>query len=102
MTSSRPRIGFSSGSSRGSGHEGQGRLWGELTPIPNRRSLRIVDSYAGFTGDAPVLEPLWARALAGERGDDDPPISVSGELWARIDPGEEAQARGWLGDPADL
>jgi len=83
-------------------HEGHVRLWEELTPIPNRRSLRIVDSYAGFTGDAPVLEPLWARALAGERVDDDPPISVSGKLWALIDQGEEAQARGWLGDPADM
>ncbi len=76
------------------------RLWEELTPIPNRRSLRIVDSYAGFTGDSPILEPMWARALAGERLDDDLPIFSNGKLWAYIDQGEEAQERAWLGDPA--
>ncbi len=78
------------------------RLWEELTPIPNRRSLRIVDSYAGFDGDAPVLEPLWKRALAGERLSDELPIFATGRLWAYIDQGEEAQERGWLGDPAGM
>lgn len=78
------------------------RLWEELTPNPNRRSLRIVDSYAGFTEDAPVLEPLWARALAGERGDGDLPVFTNGRLWAYIDQGEEAQARGWLGDRGQM
>ena len=48
-------------------YEGHVRLWEELTPIPNRRSLRIVDSYAGFAGDSPILEPIRQRALAGER-----------------------------------
>jgi phage terminase large subunit-like protein len=83
-------------------HEGHIRLWEELTPIPNRRSLRIVDSYAGFTGDAPVLEPLWARALAGERLDDELPIYANGRLWALLDQGVDAQERGWLGDPRFL
>jgi phage terminase large subunit-like protein len=83
-------------------HEAHVRLWEELTPIPNRRSLRIVDSYAGFSGDAPVLEPLWNRALAGERIDDELPIYATGKLWALIDSGEEAQARAWLGDPGDM
>ena len=77
-------------------------MWEELTPIPNRRSLRLVDSYAGFAGDAPVLEPLWARALSGERLDDDLPIYGAGRLWALIDQGEEARARYWLGDPAEM
>ena len=80
-------------------HENHVRLWEELTPIPNRRSLRIVDSYAGFEGDAPVLAPLWTRALAGERLDDELPIFANGRLWAFIDQGEDAQRRGWLGDP---
>jgi phage terminase large subunit-like protein len=83
-------------------HEGHHRLWEELTPIPNRRSLRIVDSYAGFTGDSPVLEPLWARALAGERIDQELPIFSTGKLWAYIDQGGEAQRRAWLGDPAEM
>ena len=83
-------------------HESHVRLWEELTPIPNRRSLRIVDSYAGFDGDAPVLEPIWQRALAGQRLSDDLPIFANGRLWAFIDQGEEAQRRGWLGDPAEM
>jgi len=83
-------------------HVGHTRLWEELTPVPNRRSLRIVDSYAGFSGDAPVLEPLWTRALAGERLDDELPIYSAGRLWAYIDQGVEAQQRGWLGDPDDM
>ncbi len=83
-------------------HEGHIRLWEELTPIPNRRSLRIVDSYAGFDGDAPVLEPLWRRAMAGERLDDELPIFANGRLWAYIDQGDEARARAWLGDPAEM
>lgn len=74
------------------------RLFEELTPIPNRRSLRIVDSYAGFAGDAPILEPMWQRALAGERLDDALPIYSNGKLWAFIATGEEAQAMCWLGD----
>jgi phage terminase large subunit-like protein len=77
------------------------RLWEELTPIPNRRSLRIVDSYAGFAGDSPILEPMWSRALGGERLDDELPVFSNGKLWAFIDQGEEAQERAWLGDPAD-
>ncbi len=78
------------------------RLWEELTPVPNRRSLRIVDSYAGFEGDAPVLEPLWKRALEGQRLDADLPIYCNGKLWAFIDQGEDAQVRAWLGDPAGM
>jgi phage terminase large subunit-like protein len=80
-------------------HEGHVRLWEELTPIPQRRSLRIVDSYAGFTGDSPILEPMWSRALAGERLAGELPIYASGRLWAFIDQGEEAQRRAWRGSP---
>lgn len=83
-------------------YENHVRLWEELTPIPNRRSLRIVDSYAGFAGDAPVLEPMWNRALAGERIHDELPIYANGKLWAYIDQGPEAQERCWLGDPAEM
>jgi hypothetical protein len=78
--------------------EGHSRLWEEMTPLPERRSLRIVDSYAGFTGDSPILEPMWTRALAGERAEGGLPIFTNGRLWALIDQGEEAQARAWRGD----
>ena len=78
-------------------HEAHIRLWEELTPIPNRRSLRIVDSYAGFAGDSPILEPMWERALAGKRVHDELPIFRSGRLLAYIDSGEEAQERAWRG-----
>jgi phage terminase large subunit-like protein len=79
-------------------HEAHVRLFEELTPNPNRRSLRIVDSYAGFAGDAPVLEPLWQRAVSGERISEDMPIFTDGKLWAFIDQGHSAQERAWLGD----
>jgi len=82
-------------------HEGHVRLWEELTPIPNRRSLRIVDSYAGFAGDSPILEPMWQRALSGERLDPELPIYGTGRLWAYIDTGEDAQRRAWRGSEAE-
>ncbi len=78
------------------------RLWEELTPVPYCCSLRIVDSYAGFEGDAPVLSCLWKRALEGQRLDADLPIYCNGKLWAFIDQGEDAQVRAWLGDPAGM
>jgi phage terminase large subunit-like protein len=82
--------------------EAHTRLWEELTPVPHRRSLRIVDSYAGFSGDAAVLEPMWRRALEGERLDGELPIYANGKLWAYIDTGEDAQRRAWLGEPGEM
>lgn len=78
------------------------RLWEELTPIPHRRTIRIVDSYAGFAADSPILEPLWDRAVKGARIHSDLPIYSTGRLWAFVDVGEEAQRRAWRGDPAGL
>jgi phage terminase large subunit-like protein len=63
--------------------------------------MRIVDSYAGFQGDSPILEPMWSRALAGERLHAELPIFGAGRLWSYVDQGEEAQERAWLGNPAD-
>ncbi len=83
-------------------YEGHVRLWEELTPIPGRRSLRIVDSYAGFAGDSPILEPMWNRALGGDRLQHEPPIYSAGGLWAMIDTGEEAKRRAWLSSPEAL
>jgi phage terminase large subunit-like protein len=78
------------------------RLFEELTPVAGRRSIRIVDSYAGFAGDAPILEPMWNRALAGERLDDELPVYTNGRLWAFIDQGEEAQRRAWRGSLEEM
>lgn len=78
-------------------HEGHVRLFEELTPIPGRRSIRIVDSYAGFAGDSPILEPMWARALGGKRIERKLPIYAAGRLWAFIDQGADAQRRAWRG-----
>lgn len=82
-------------------HPGHVRLYEELTPIPGRNSLRIIDSYAGYVGAAPILEPLWDRMVKGERLHDELPIYADGRTWAYVDQGEEAQARCWLGDPAE-
>lgn len=85
-------------------HEGHVRLWEEMTPIPRgpgRRSLRIVDSYAGFAGASPILEPMWERALKGERIHPELPIFTAGRLWAYIDTGEDAQRRAWRGTEAE-
>ena len=82
-------------------HEAHIRLWEELTPNPNRRSLRIVDSYAGFEGDAPVLRPLWNGPSPASRY---PRTRRSSRLAASgryIDSGEEAQRRAWLGTRRD-
>ena len=80
-------------------HEAHLRTFEELTPVPPHggRCIRIIDSYAGFTGDHPIFERMWARALAGDRADGDPAGFQIGRLWAFIDQGEEARQRAWLG-----
>lgn len=36
------------------------RLWEELTPVPTRaKSLRIVETYAGYSGESELLEDLY-------------------------------------------
>lgn len=41
------------------------RLWTEMTisPVRHGRSIRWVDSYAGFVGESPVLEMLYDQAV---------------------------------------
>ena len=75
---------------------------GGVDAHPEPALAPIVDCYAGFAGDSPILEPMWQRALAGERLDDDLPIFGTGKLWAYVDSGEEARERAWLGDPAEM
>jgi phage terminase large subunit-like protein len=43
------------------------RLWDEMVPVPTRKiSIRLVVSYAGFTGESELLEGLYKRGTAGE------------------------------------
>lgn len=45
--------------------EAQKKMWTEMTISPNRfgRSQRWIDTYAGFKGTSPVLEPLWDNVV---------------------------------------
>jgi phage terminase large subunit-like protein len=43
------------------------RLWEEFTPVPTRlNSLRVVVTYAGYTGESLLLEELYAKGMAGQ------------------------------------
>lgn len=94
--------------------ESDKRLWNELTPVPTRpRSIRYVETYAGFVGESMVLWDLWNRGLEGRQltRDDIPdwpfpdedllPIYVNEEtrMFAYIDQGCTARRMPWqLGD----
>jgi phage terminase large subunit-like protein len=43
-------------------------LWSEttLSPLKFGKSIRIGESYAGYKGDSPVLEPLYETGIRGE------------------------------------
>jgi len=49
--------------------EAQKKMWTEMTISPNKfgYSQRWVDTYAGFKGESPVLEPLYESAVAKGR-----------------------------------
>jgi phage terminase large subunit-like protein len=47
--------------------ESSQRLWDECAPSPTKKpSVRMVTSYAGFTGESALLEGMVKRGLAGE------------------------------------
>ena len=55
-------------------HTAAQRMWSETTLSPTKfgKSLRWVETYAGFTGESPVLEGLYRQGVqAGRRLDDD-------------------------------
>lgn len=44
------------------------RLWDELTPVPTRpRSIRFVETYAGFEDESSLLKDLWDLAKRGRQ-----------------------------------
>lgn len=49
------------------------RMWSEMTLSPTKfgSSQRWIDTYAGFTGESPILEQLYAAGLQGTRLWDD-------------------------------
>lgn len=66
------------------------RLWTETTLSPTKygKSFRWVETYAGFSGESPILEQLYdSGAVHGEKlnlGDFDPPLNVYANRAARL------------------
>ena len=45
------------------------RMWAELTPVPTRpRSIRWVETYAGYENESTLLLELWERATKPDQG----------------------------------
>lgn len=74
------------------------RLYEELTPPPLVHALRIVDSYAGWTGESILLENVWNRAKAGQQIGDD--LYLTGQQLSYIAEGEAGHKKTWRGDEA--
>jgi phage terminase large subunit-like protein len=83
------------------------RLWDELTPVPTRkRSIRYVETYAGFEDESDLLIDLYKLAMQGRRlthddidwpFPDQPPIWVNerARMFAYWDQGEVARRMPW-------
>ena len=55
----------------GSISEPSQRLWEELTPVPTRRnSIRLIATYAGFTGESELLWRLYLQGVGPEEHPD--------------------------------
>lgn len=52
-------------------HKAIQQMWSEMTLSPTKfgQSQRWVETYAGFTGESPILERLYERGVSGERLD---------------------------------
>ncbi len=42
------------------------RLWEELSPVPNKPSVRFISTYAGWTGESKLLEGLYLQGVDKE------------------------------------
>lgn len=80
------------------------RSWEELTPPPGESyglpALRVVDSYAGFSGESNTWHKLVDRGLAGPRISEDWPVYKTGGLMLFHAEGSEAQEKCFRGKPA--
>src|SRR6516165_8155906 len=62
--------------------ESMTRLYEELTPPPTEKSAFVlIVSYAGFLGEANLLESIYKRGLSGRRIDDELECYESDELF---------------------
>jgi phage terminase large subunit-like protein len=88
--------------------EASHRLWDELTPVPTReRSIRYVETYAGFEDESDLLIDLYRRSVLKARRlthndidwpfDDQPPIYVNDKArsFAYWDDGVVARRMPW-------
>jgi phage terminase large subunit-like protein len=83
------------------------RLWAELTPVPTReRSLRIIETYAGYSDESKILLEVYKRGLEGRRlthddinwpFQDQPPIYVNekARIFMYWDTGVTARRMPW-------
>ncbi len=87
--------------------EASHRLWDELTPVPTRkRSIRYVETYAGYEGESDLLEALYKLGLDGKQLTHDdidwpfpdrPPIYINkkARMFMYWDQGEIARRMPW-------
>lgn len=86
--------------------ETQRRLWDEFTPVPTRlNSVRVVTTYAGFTGESELLWDLYERIVGGDKPEERAKrrihptlplfVSADGRSIAYWDDGPEAARMPW-------
>lgn len=83
------------------------RLWDEMTPVPTRaRSMRFVETYAGYTDESDILLDLYKLGMQGKRlthddidwqFPDQPPIWINrpARMFMYWDSGPEARRMPW-------
>lgn len=76
-------------------YESHLRLFEELTPPPLVGALRIVDSYAGWTGESVLLENIWTRAKLGKQIADS--LYLTGQQLSFIAEGDSGHKATWRG-----
>lgn len=87
--------------------ESSKRLWSEMTPVLTRaRSMKIVETYAGYEDESEILLDLYRRGKAGRRltkeelnwpFDDEPPVwyNEDAQLFMYWDDGLAARRMPW-------
>jgi len=66
-------------------NEAARKMWTEttLSPLKHGRSQRWIDTYAGFSGESPILEPLYQEVIQPENRIDSPyPFYAKGRIFA--------------------
>jgi len=66
-------------------NEAARKMWTEttLSPLKHGRSQRWIDTYAGFSGESPILEPLYQEVIQPENRLDSPyPFYAKGRVFS--------------------